>query len=77
MAITATIALDRSTTTVNTKVRALCTVSNSGGNPVTVLNAVPRCKATQELFLNQAPTVAEGKIIAGQVVPAGGSNTFV
>lgn len=77
MAITAVITLDRSQTTVNQKVRALCTVSNSGGNPVTVLNAAPKTRPSGLTQATSKSTVAIGQIIAGEVVPAGGSNTFV
>lgn len=76
MAITATIALDRSTTTRTQKVRALVTVSNSGANPVTVLNAAPFVQNTA-FPEPQNSSVALGKVVAGQVIPASGSNTFV
>lgn len=76
MAITATIALDRSTTTVNTKVRALVTISNSGANPVTILNAAPFVQNTA-FPEPQSSSTALGQIVAGQIVPASGSNTFV
>lgn len=77
MAVTAVITLDRSQTTVNQKVRALCTVSNSGGNPVTVQNAVPKTRPSNLTQATSKSTVAIGQVVAGQVVPAGGSNTFV
>src|ERR1700677_3722936 len=77
MAITATITLDRSSTTVNTKVRALCTVSNSGASPVTILNIVPKTRPSNLTQATSQSTVAMGKVIPGEIVPAGGSNTFV
>lgn len=77
MAITAVITLDRSQTTINQKVRALCTVSNSGANPVTILNAVPKTRPSNLTQATSQSTVALGKVIAGQIVPASGSNTFV
>ena len=77
MAISASIVLDRSVTQVNQKVRAVCTISNSGANPVTILNAVSKSKSTAELYSQQANCVALGKIIANVVIPAGGSNTLV
>ena len=77
MAITAVITLDRSQTTVNQKVRALCTVSNSGGNPVTILNVVPKTRPSNLTQSTSQSTVALGKVIPGEIVPAGGSNTFV
>lgn len=77
MAISAVITLDRSSTTVNQKVRALCTVSNSGANPVTILNVVPKTRPSNLTQATSQSTVALGKVIAGQIVPAGGSNTFV
>lgn len=77
MAISASIVLDRSVTQVNQKVRALCTVSNSGANPVTIINAVPKAKSTAEMYANQATSIAYAQIISGVVIPAGGSNTLV
>lgn len=77
MAISASIVIDRSQTTVNQLVRAVCTVSNSGGNPVTILNVVPKTRASNLLQSNSKASAALGQVIAGQIVPAGGSNTFV
>lgn len=77
MAISAVITLDRSQTTINQKVRALCTVSNSGANPVTILNVVPKTRPSNLTQATSKSTVALGQVIAGQIVPAGGSNTFV
>jgi hypothetical protein len=76
MAITATIVLDRSSTTRNQKVRALLTVSNSGGNPVTVLNCVPFVQNTA-FPEPQNSSTAIGQVAPGTVIPAGGSNTLV
>lgn len=76
MAITATITLDRSQTTRTQKVRALLTVSNSGGNPVTILNVAPfvQNSAFPEPQLSSA---AIGKVVANVIIPASGSNTMV
>jgi len=76
MAISASITLDRSVTQRNTKVRALLTVSNSGGNPVTILNVVPSVQSTVAPNANST-TSAKGQVIANVVIPAGGSNTLV
>jgi hypothetical protein len=75
--ISASIVLDRSVTQVNQKVRAVCTISNSGANPVTILNAVPKAKSTAEMYANQATPIALAKIICPVIIPAGGSNTLV
>ena len=77
MAITATITLDRSTSTANQKVRALLTVSNSGANPVTILNVVPFVQ-NSAFPEPQNSSVALGQTIeANTIVPASGSNTLV
>lgn len=76
MAISASIALDRSVTQKNQKVRALLTVSNSGANPVTVLSVVPSVNSTVAPNPNST-TNAIGQVVANVVIPAGGSNTLV
>lgn len=76
MAISASIALDRSSTTRNTKVRALLTVSNSGASPVTILNVVPFVNSAVNANPNST-TTAIGQVIANVVIPASGSNTMV
>lgn len=76
MAITATIVLDRSQTTRTQKVRALLTVSNSGGSPVTILNVVPFVQ-NSAFPEPQSSSAAIGKVIANVIIPAGGSNTMV
>src|SRR5271166_1179081 len=70
------ITLDRSLTQRNQKVRALLTVSNSGGNPVTVLNVVPFVQSTVAPNSNSTLS-AIGQVVANVVIPAGGSNTLV
>jgi hypothetical protein len=74
--LSASIALDRSQTQVNQKVRALLTVSNSGANPVTILNVVPFVNSTVDPNPNSV-SAAIGQVIANVVIPAGGSNTLV
>lgn len=76
MAIAASITLDRSQTQRNQKVRALLTVTNSGGNPVTVLNVTPFVQ-NSAFPSPQFQTNAVGQVVANVVVPAGGSNTLV
>jgi len=76
MAITATIVLDRSVTQRNQKVRALLTVSNSGANPVTILNVVPTVQSSVAPNPNST-TSARGQVVANVIIPAGGSNTLV
>lgn len=76
MAITATITLDRSTTTRTQKVRALLTVSNSGANPVTILNVAPFVQNTA-FPEPQLSSAAIGQVVANVVIPASGSNTLV
>jgi len=76
MAITATIALDRSQTTRTQKVRALLTVSNSGGNPVTILNVSPFVQ-NSAFPEPQLSSTAIGQVVANVIIPAGGSNTLV
>lgn len=77
MAISATIVLDRSQAPRTQKVRALLTVSNSGANPVAILNIVPFVQ--NSLFPEpQNSSVAIGQCITNQaVIPPSGSNTFV
>jgi len=77
MAISASIVLDRALTQVNQKVRAVCTISNSGANPVTILYAVPKCKSTAEMYMNQATSKALAQLDKNVIIPAGGSNTIV
>jgi len=76
MAISASISLDRSVTQCNQKVRALLTVSNSGANPVTVLNVIPNVQSAVAPNAN-ATTSAIGQVVANVIIPAGGSNTLV
>ena len=76
MAITATIALDRSTTTRTQKVRALLTVSNSGANPVTILNVAPFVQNTA-FPEPQNSSTAIGQVVANVIIPPSGSNTMV
>ena len=76
MAISASITLDRSVTQRNQKVRALLTVSNSGANPVTILNVVPFVQSTVAPNPNST-TSAIGQVVANVVIPASGSNTLV
>ena len=76
MAISASITLDRSVTQRNQKVRALLTVSNSGGSPVTILNVVPFVQ-NAAFPSPQFQTNATGQVIANVIIPAGGSNTLV
>src|SRR5579863_2961413 len=69
MAISATIVLDRSQAPRTQKVRALLTVSNSGANPVTILDVLPfvQNSAFPEPQLSSA---AIGKVVANVVIPA-------
>src|SRR5580698_43268 len=77
MSLSASIALDRSVTQRNQKVRALLTVSNSGANPITVLNVVPFVQNAAFPTLPNYQTNAVGQVVANVVIPAGGSNTLV
>lgn len=77
MAISAVLSADRSQTTINQKVRVLCTVTNSGANPVTILNVVPKTRPSNLTQATSQSTVALGKVITPIIVPASGSNTFV
>lgn len=77
MAISASIVLDRSQTQRNQKVRAVLTVSNSGGNPVTILNVAPFVQNSALTSLPNYQTNAVGQVVANVVIPAGGSNTLV
>jgi hypothetical protein len=76
MAISAAIVLDRSQSQANQKVRAVLTVSNSGGNAVSVLNVSPFVKSAVQPNPN-ATVSAIGQVVAGQPVPAGGSLVLV
>lgn len=75
--LSGTITLDRSVTQRNQKVRALLTVSNSGGNPVTVLSVVPFVQNSAFPNLPNYQTNAVGQVVANVIIPAGGSNTLV
>lgn len=77
MALTATIALNRSTAPREQKVTASVTVSNSGGADVAIKEIVPKIKITNETFPQDASSVAPGKCLVPQVVPAGGSALYI
>lgn len=84
MALSATIALSQSGSSISTvpreqKFRATVTVSNSGLTPIVLTEIVPRVKNTSELFIDQMASAALGKCIidSNNPVPASGSAIYV
>lgn len=77
MAMTATLTLDRSTSTVNQKVRGVVVVSNSDPtNAVTVQTITPRVR-NSAFPLPPTVSAAIGQCLANTPVPPSSSATFV
>lgn len=77
MALTATLTLDRSSTTRNQKVRAVVVVSNSDvTNARMISNIVPQVQSSFNPVPNGS-SVAVGQCLSNQSIPPSSSATFV
>lgn len=78
MALTATITVSPSSTTINEQVTGAVTISNSGGSPVNVVYCQPKARMTGSVTpgeVNTAIAVSNPVLLVGQpaTVPASGT----
>ena len=80
MALTATISLTQSTTTIHEPNMAAVTVSNSGGSPISINTITPNIVFTGDAVTEDATSWSYHEVLLGTLfpssVPAGGSTIF-